>query len=67
MENVGELIASRQGGDLLEIESKGISWVCDVREAHSHGGGQSSQELKPQVPESRGVITSGCKSDGGRG
>ena len=67
MENVGELIASRQGVDLLEIESKGISWVCDVREVHSHGGGQSSQELKPQVPGPRGVITSGCESDGGMG
>lgn len=49
LENVGELTASRQGGDLLEIESKGICWVCDVREVHSHGGGQSSQELKSQM------------------
>lgn len=65
LENVGELTASRQGGDLLEIESKGICWICDVREVHSHGGAQSSRELKPQMQGPRTVITSGCKSDGG--
>lgn len=61
--NVGKLITSRQGGDLHEIKSEGISWVCGVGEVHSHGGASESRETETPDASSRIMIASGCKSD----
>lgn len=58
LENVDKLIASRQQNDLIETKSKGISWVCDIREVHSDAAGLDTSEPKLQI-QGPGTMTSG--------